>query len=397
MLFKFTMILGFLFSSNVFAIQSTEVLIKKTDLVSADPNVKVRVLDIFTLNGMRQAMTKELLDKGLDSELFWKKMEEKKLTDEAEQEFFKPYFLNPTLSVTDPELAGAPVTDQFSRAIFNYDLDTVKARKLFDELLTNLPDVTIKTFYIVSDISIDSEMSWEDVGVTKKENFSGVITESWKKWAATQFKNFQNIVVLEKDFSSKPENINPESVTLKWNSNLKKTEVFQDRKSARFEMTAQYVLVNTKSSETLVGFDFPNQKREINISKPKDLSSTLASLVYNLLNSQTIKITGALEMNRATSTLNSVELKITGKHGLLDISQVNTSLSEHFKQVSLSSELKNYSSEESTISIKSTASADSLYALFAKDGGKFPLNEQKILLFNPASRSFAIIPKEANN
>lgn len=396
-MFKIYLLLCLFFAFNLMAAeQSVEVLLKKTEINSTEPDVKTKVLDLFVLNGMRQAMTKELVEKSLDSELFWSKIEEKKLTEIAEQEFFKPFFISQSLAIPDPELQ-VPKIDQFSRAIFNYELDSLKAKKLFDELFTNLPDVTLKTFYILPDINIDSEMKWEDVGVTKKENFSGVIIESWKKWAAGQFKNFVNIVVLEKDFTQKPENMNPESVTLKWVSNLKKTEVFQDRKSARFELTAQYVLINTKSGGSLVGFDFPNQKREINISKPKDLSSILASLVYNLLNSQTIKISSALEMNRASSTLTSVEIKVMGKHGLLDISQLNTFLSERFKHLALTSELKSYSSDASIISIKSTASSDSLYALFAKDGGKFPLNEQKILLFAPATHSFAIISKEANN
>lgn len=396
-MFKIYLLLCLFCAFNLMAAeQSIEVLLKKTEIISTEPGVKTKVLDLFTLNGMRQAMTKELVEKGLDSELFWTKIEEKKLTEVAEQEFLKPFFISQSLAIPDPELQD-PKVDQFSRAIFNYELDSLKAKKLFDELLTNLPDVTLKTFYILPDINIDSEMKWEDVGVTKKENFSGVIIESWKKWAAGQFKNFVNVVVLEKDFAQKPENMNPESVTLKWNSNLKKTEVFQDRKSARFELTAEYVLINTKSGGSLVGFDFPNQKREINISKPKDLSSILASLVYNLLNSQTSKINSALEMNRASSTLTLVEIKVKGKHGLLDISQLNTLLSERFKHIALTSELKSYSSDSSIISIKSTASSDSLYALFAKDGGKFPLNEQKILLFAPETHSFAIIPKEANN
>jgi hypothetical protein len=40
---------------------------------------------------------------------------------------------------------------------------------------------------------------------------------------------------------------------------------------------------------------------------------------------------------------------------------------------------------------------EALYAILAKDGGKFALNEQKILLFSPETKAFAIIPKEANN
>jgi len=53
MQFKFVLLLTFLLSFNLNATQSIEVLIKKTELVAADNNSKVKVLDIFTLNGMR--------------------------------------------------------------------------------------------------------------------------------------------------------------------------------------------------------------------------------------------------------------------------------------------------------------------------------------------------------
>ena len=207
-MFKIYLLLCLFFAFNLMAAeQSVEVLLKKTEINSTEPDVKTKVLDLFVLNGMRQAMTKELVENGLDSELFWSKIEEKKLTEIAEQEFFKPFFISQSLAIPDPELQ-VPKIDQFSRAIFNYELDSLKAKKLFDELFTNLPDVTLKTFYILPDINIDSDMKWEDVGVTKKENFSGVIIESWKKWAAGQFKNFVNIVVLEKDFTQKPLQLN---------------------------------------------------------------------------------------------------------------------------------------------------------------------------------------------
>lgn len=388
MLNKALAILVFCFSLYSYA-NEVEVTLKKAP---ADSSEKVQVLPLLTLNGYRQALTKELLARNLDSDLFWKKLEEKNLKDEEESALFKPLFLNPVF-LTGP----ANPADEYERATFKYELDTKKVDSFFGEILSTLPDVTLKTFYLYPEIKIDDTMTWSDVGVNKAENFSGVIVESWKKWAATQFKNFPNVVVLEKDLNDVPASLNPESVTLKWTSQLKRAEVFSDRKSARFEVVAQYVLVNTKTKQTLVGFDFPTQKREFGIYNTKELSSNLASLIYNLLNSQTGKITGALELNRATSTLSLTQMKITGQHGLFDITQLNSFLAENFKDIALSSELKSYSSDSSVISIKSTLSEDSLVARFAKDGGRFPLNEQKILVFSPENRSFAIIPKEANN
>ncbi len=252
------------FSFNTYA-EEVSVALKKDTLVSTDPAVKVPVLMLMTLNGYRQALTKELIARDLDSDKFWAKLEEKKLTDDQEIELLKPIFLNVAM-LSQP----ANPTDEFERSVFKYDLDKARVDALFNEYLSNLPDVTIKTFYIRPDIRIDDSMSWSDVGVSKAENFSGVIVESWKKWASTQFKNFGNVVVLDKDLTQIPSNMNAESVTLKWNSLLKRAEVFQDRKSARFELTAQYLLVNTKTNQTLVGFDFPTQKREFTVYNPKD-------------------------------------------------------------------------------------------------------------------------------
>jgi hypothetical protein len=431
------LILGFFMMVSLTTAMSAEeklqVIVKKTDITNAtqeihsgDNTVKnaKKVPFSFLLNGMRQALTAELVKQELDSDVFWKNIEEKNLNETEEINFFRPYFnrfnivmekpapVAPTpieapkaKDPADPGLIQTPAPavklasqeDQFLRSTFSYEFDEVKLKSLFSETLTNLPDVTIKTFYIIPDISITQEMNWMDVGVTKKENFSGVIVDSWKKWAETQFKNFTNIVVLEKDFTEKFEKMNPESVTLKWNSTIKKSEVFQDRKSARFEVNAQYVLVNTKTNQSLQAFDFPVQKREVPIFNLKELSSTLASLIYNLLNSQTAKLTSAFELNRASSTLSIVELQVTGRHGLYDITQINAFLAERFKEYAMLSELKSYSVDSSLISIKSTMNPEALYTILGKDGGKFVLNEQKILLFSPENKTFAIIPKEANN
>ena len=407
---KLICVLGLLLSLNVAmsAEEKLQIVVKKVDLHQetrgGDPAIKEEPFS-FLLNGMRQAVTGELVKNELNPEAFWKKIEEKNFSDADEINFFRPYFNRfnivmdkaPTETPTPSPEARPAVVDQFQRATFSFEFDSVKIKSLFIDTLSDLPDVSAKTFYIIPDINITQDMNWMDVGVVKKENFSGVIVDSWKKWAAAQFKSFPNVVVLEKDFAEKSGNFNSESVTLKWNSTIKKSEVFQDRKSARFEVIAQFVLVNTKTNQSLLAFDFPLQKREVGISNAKDLSSNLASLVFNLLNSQTVKISSALELNRASSTLSIVDIKVTGKHGLFDITQINSMLAERFKDFALSSQMKSYAMDSSVISIKSAMNEEALYALLGKDGGKFALNEQKILLFSPVTKAFAIISKEANN
>ena len=381
--------------------EKIQIVVKKTDLVhdtrGGHPTIKEGPFALL-LNGMRQALTAELVKYEINPESFWKKITDKKFSDSDEINFFRPFFnrFNIVMDKTDvnaPKVADEPTADQFQRATFSYEFDAAKIKAFFLETMAEVHDEKTKTFYIIPDINISQDMTWMDVGVSKQENFTGVIVDSWKKWAETQFKSFPSVVILEKNFAEKSDKFNSESVTLKWNSTIKKSEVFQDRKSARFEVSAQFVLENTKSNQSLLAFDFPLQKKEITLSNSKDLSSNLASLIFNLLNSQTVKINSALELNRATSTLSIVDIKLTGKHGLFDITQINSMLAERFKEFALTAEMKNYSMDSSVISIKSTLNEEALYALFVKDGGKFMFNEQKILLFSPETKVFAIIPK----
>lgn len=403
-------LLVFILSTGLYAADTTlEVLVKKTDL---SPGVNAS--ELLIVNGIRQALTAEMVKGELDPALFWGKIESRKLAIADEVNLLRPLFskfeLRPVTAVVQPSpiKTGAPQntapttpatasSDPFIRGNLVYDLDQVGLKTYYKNLISDMPDVSVKTFYIIPDINISREMSWADVGVTKKEFFSGVIVDSWKKWAVTQFKNFPNVVVLEKNFSPIPENMNPESVTLKWNSLLKKGEVYQDRKSARFELNAQYVIVNTLTNQSLVAFDFPAQKREVTIFNPKDLSSNLASLVYNLLNSQTVKINSALEQSKSMPMSKNVDVKVKGKLGLFAITQINNFLSEQFKDINLSSKLKSYSPEGSIITITSNLSGVDLFQKFSQSGGKLLFDEQKILLFSSEDQSFAFIPKEANN
>lgn len=391
------------FFFKAWALDTIPVVIKKTEIAKSS-DASVSELDLLTVNGMRLAITKELGTLEKDQELFWKKIEEKKLSVKEEIELFKPLFTESSLLIPHEipleqtaSASGTPkalsAQDHFKRASFQYEMDALKSKQFFDQHISNLPDVTLKSFYILADIGLGSDLGWSDVGVTKEESFVGVITDSWLKWVKTQFPDFATVALLEKDLDPKTENLNPQSVILKWKSEIKRNGLNADKKTGRYEVSAQFVFVNAKTNESLAAFDFPTQKREVRVSDPKELSSTLASLVFNLLNSQSAKITAGLELNKTSMGQEIVEVKVTGIHGLLDIYQLNARLNEQFKSVQLNATLKTFSSEGSTISLKSNVSAEKLFQLFLADGGKIPLSEQKILLFNGGDKTFAIIPK----
>ncbi len=345
-----------------------------------------RYQDLLTELSYKEGINQELKLKSIEENdilNFWNKIEEKKLDLKAELLLLKPLFLKESF-LANPTL---PNTQSFS-----YEIDAVKLQALF-ETLTLGYDLSQKTLFIYGDISIGRDMTWADVGVSNEANFTGVILDSWKKWALTQFKKFPQVVILEKELTNPPMNLNPESVTLKWSSSLKKAETFKDRQSARFELLSQYVLVNTKNKQIILGFDYPSQKKEVGITNPKALSSSLASLIYNLLVSQGAKISSALDQVQLSSAVNISEMKVVGKHGLYDLTLINNFLNEKFKEIQLSSQIKSFDPSGSTLILKSTLTLDALMSQLSSGGGKFDLNEQKILVFSPSEHTFAIIPK----
>jgi len=380
-----------------------EVFAKKSEVTA-----EMSKTDLLTLNGIRLMLTSELENLKLDSKLFWEKLDQKKYSAADELKELKNLFNDLSVAefVSGPETAQPqsqppaekpPVeADEKISGSLKADLDLEKLKNFYDQLINNLEATKIKTFYILADIGLSgSTMSWEDLGVSKVENFSGVIVDSWIKLVQKDFKTFEAVIPLEKDFSKKPDYMNSRSVTLKWNSMLKKTGVDDHKKTAFYELTAQYVLVNSKSGSVLLSFDFPVQKRELNTQNKKALSSSLASLVYNLLLSQSSKIQGVLE-SQGSAERSRVELKLLGA-GLSEVYSLNSLLQDKLKDFKASASMKSYSSGEAIIQLDADASVDQILDKLSTDGGKFPLNEQKVLLFNRADKSFAFIPKDSNN
>lgn len=378
-----------LFAKNI----ELSVLAKKSDITK-----EMKDEDLLVLNGFQKTITSELEDLKLDSKLYWEKFAQKKLSPAEELQFFKPLFENVVMALAAPA-PGSNVSKEEEKieGSFKAEINLEKLKSNFEEVTSNLSDTKIKTFYILANIDLDQSMNWGDVGVEKAENFSGVIIDSWKKLALKEFKNFERVDVLEKDFATKPDYMNSKSVTLKWNSTFKKVSTSADNKRGRFELFAQYILVNTKSGNVLMSFDFPIQKRELDLQNKKSLSSALASLVYNLLLSQTSKISNLLEALEKEKELSHLEFKIVTKTSLSEVYAINSLLQDKFKDIKLTSQMKSYSSDGAILLISAEGGEAKILDNLSLDGGKIPLNEQKILLFNRTDKSFAIIPKGPNN
>lgn len=390
---KFLFYCFFFISSSLFAKQvEVQTLGKKSDItkdLTAD--------DILTLNGYRQVVTMELEELKLDSKIFWEKLELKKFSSIEEIKFLRALFDNVDVSRSVLSDLIEEAKDEKLEGSLKGELNLEKLKTSFEELKSNLSETKLKTFYLLSNFEIDSSMTWEDTGVADGSRFSGVIVDAWKKLFEKDLKGFEKIIVLEKDFTQKPDYMNTKSLTLKWNSTLKKVSTNIESKKAIFELSAQYILVNTKTGDVLNSFDFPLQKRELDTQNKKSLSSALASLTYNLLLSQSSKIQGIIEADGKGQEQSSLELKISSKAGLSEIYAINNLLQEKFQNIKLTSSMKSYSREGAVLNIRAEGSVDKILDSLSLEGGKFPLNEQKILLFNRTDKSFAILPKDSNN
>ena len=379
---------------------------KRIELSSLEMKSAIEEVSVLTkperllLYSMKEALKTESPIKDLDPKVLGEKVEAISKDQKKQLEELKKIFLNTTFLTPqkNKEENSANTKNSIPKMFFQYEVNPEALKSFFEwPKAVDVLALQDKTMFLLMDISLDKQMSWTDVGVTKSENFVDVIKNSWKKWAVEQFKNYPNVIVLNEDIKEIPLDANKESVILKWSSQIKKAQQFNDKMSALYEVNAQYSLNHLISGNVLLSFDFPTQKKEFTIADNKQLSSSLASLVYNLLNSQTSKITSSLETFSKSKTIYTYSVFVLGNHGLLDVRHIAQFLNEQFVQDKMNASMKNYEALKSTITIRSELSEEQFLQKIQKMAASLSLNEQKILTFSPETKAFAIIPKNANN
>lgn len=360
--------------------------VEKVEGVTEAP--KLSIINKYTLTGYRQAISDELkllgFDKNNGIEAFWNSVKAKNLKFEKEISYLAPVF-------TEVSFASKAQTETQSETMsFKYGIDQSKLKKLFAENVQSYVNYAAVNLYLNPEITIDKNLEWKDLGVNSKEDFVNAIVDSWKSWAKEKFPSFENVIVMTSDFKEIPEDLNTGAITIKWSSHIKRPEVYTERISALYSITSQYVVVNTKTNINLLAFDFPEQKSEYSVQKPQELSSKLASFIYNSLNSQTAKISSTVDFNKASSTLHISDFNLKGAVGMSDLTLVSQYLQNKYRAYALESDLKNYSTEVSTLAIRSTADAAGLNKIFALDKAPVSISDNKTLSFDVETNSFAV-------
>lgn len=360
--------------------------VEKVEGVTEAP--KLSIINKYTLTGYRQAISDELkllgFDKNNGIEAFWNSVKAKNLKFEKEISYLAPVF-------TEVSFASKAQTETQSETMsFKYGIDQSKLKKLFAENVQSYVNYAAVNLYLNPEITIDKNLEWKDLGVNSKEDFVNAIVDSWKSWAKEKFPSFENVIVMTSDFKEIPEDLNTGAITIKWSSHIKRPEVYTERISALYSITSQYVVVNTKTNINLLAFDFPEQKSEYSVQKPQELSSKLASFIYNSLNSQTAKISSTVDFNKASSTLHISDFNLKGAVGMSDLTLVSQYLQNKYRAYALESDLKNYSTDVSILAIRSTADAAGLNKIFALDKAPVSISDNKTLSFDVETNSFAV-------
>ncbi len=246
-------------------------------------------------------------------------------------------------------------------------------------------EIPKKILYINAAVEIEKGLAWEELGVTSKESFTEVITKSWKIWAESHFNKFELVeTIAPPGVTSKSHHF---SAILQWSSQIKKLD------DKYLELSAEYVLRGLKSNEVLLSYSFPAQKILIDHYSNQVTGSKVASLIYNLLNSQTGKIKTIHDSIKESDESVNLLIVIRGNVSLSETIEIKNILQNRFKEISLSVELKEYSLKDTSLFIRASVTEEKLLLTLA-NAGQIPINEQKILLFKLEDKSFAIIPKE---
>jgi hypothetical protein len=400
-----------MFKYKFFILISLLLLSIKIYPLEIDETLTVDLKDLTDINLENNIARERFIEKSflnqcasekLDCDLLTKKLTDKKYSADDLMKYHSSFFSEIQMVKVVNKDASADTSKSLNQSIFNihakFDLD--KFKQSFKEITLDFEELKAKNFFIEPKINLFSNTNWTDLGVSREESFSGAILNSWKGLIQKNLPEYKNQDVKNNALFLK-ENLNlvhPQSVTLGWNTDIKKVYFDAITKKISFEISAHFVLINTINRNVILSFDFPIQKRELDSSNKKELSSVLASLVFNLLNSQMSKIQSSLT---TSNQMNSLEIKLTGMTSLSEIYKAKKAIETALISQKVLISVKKMNTIESVLKLDSVVSDEIKMFALLKTHGPILLdetivepNEQKFLYFDNENKSFAIRKKD---
>lgn len=292
---------------------------------SKDEDSLVFIKQQLLYQSFRQIITKEMETLSLDAKVFWQRY------DEQFEEYFKPVE-EKLKEKHKPEESAKNRTEfekalrtqklnalsrygRLQRAIQSYSIKrmtrspqvpnsrfmTVEAR-VDRKNLTDLYMSFIRTgtnsgyerLYLASDFQLINA-SWSDTGVEIEKDFTSVVNDHWKKWLVENggLNNTEITVADSSDLSRFDERIQksdtiidnssgPGELWLKVTVRLNKTNEDSVLLKRSFQVSGEYVLIDSKSNFVLDKGDLPTEIGSFSTADLHQFSSQLASMIYRM-------------------------------------------------------------------------------------------------------------------
>jgi len=388
-MFMHKIILFILFVTNVFAYElNVELTVPKEN------NTQSMSDQDLLIRGKEEAIKEYLKGKNYDQAKFEEKLNLKKNSKTRYDEL-----LNTVFTDTNIYFLSDLNAKNFSKAVFRGNLDETKFDDFYFELVNDLETLTEKKVFYQLDIELQNSLTWLDIVVYDSALFKNTILNSWNEVLRKFIIGYTNIEVVDDKFKLTfdkfPKKINLDSALIEVKVLIKKTSENSISKKATFEINAQYLILKSATKEVIYSFNYPIQKKELQIANKKDLNSTLATLIFNLVKVQAPSIGDALKKSESQIEL---AFNLKGQELFSDVSKAKSMLDTYLLDLEAKLEIKQLSLTNSIISIKIDQDKKERLVEKLKTAGKIPLsqspNEQKFLVLTGDNNSFAIVKKD---
>lgn len=346
------------------------------------------------IRGKEEAIREYIKAKSFDNDKFQAKLALKKNSKNRFDDLLNNIFTDTSVYYLSDLNAK-----NISKAVFKGNLDETKFDDFYAEIIYDLESLGDKKIYYQLNIELLNSLTFMDLGVLDSALFKETILNTWNELLRKFIEGYSNIEVVDDKFKigieKYPNKINPNSVFIEVKVQIKKTNENKTSKKTSFEINAQYLILKASTKEIIYSFSFPIQKKELSITNKKDLNSTFATLIYNLVKVQAPTIAEAIK--KSESQIEMI-FDLKGQELFSDVSKAQNMLDTFLKEFEVKVEIKQLSLSNSVLVFK--LDQDKKYKVIEKlkAQGKLPLtlsnNEQKFLILNENNNSFAIVKKD---
>lgn len=302
----------------------------------------------------------------------------------------------------------------------NVKVNRRSLQKLYAQFVSDSFQMHYDRLIVLTDINLENGV-WTDLGVSNKSVLESALNESWQKWFTNNYSNISNLIEFEnakiamENESSKEENAAaPENqeeaeidqkliseatdamsseekvvkeLRLSVEVRIKKTFEDQLESFVGFGIKVFINVFDPATNKLIVSSDITEEPQKFSTKDVKELSSSVASAIYNL----PLKKLEGLKSDVLKNKSQTHYVKVKFKHFPADLILLRSKIEEVGIGAGLDAEVVNYRPMLSEIKISHNASQEKLTAMLARvNEVKFLQDNNLIVQFNTETNAYHI-------